>query len=151
VKKKPLVVAALGITAATILLTGCSTAADTTSYNISQAAENFEVDRRIVFFNGITDTYLLEIQGRCNIEDDGGQLEVTCKLGEDEYKKHFLGLSDNVSYFVEQTEPSDVDPFHYRVIFRPETIIPDIDISTSGGSPLPDPDAPVEPIEEPDE
>lgn len=113
-------------------LTGC-TAADTASHNVSQAAENFEVLRRVVFFNGITDTYLLTIEGFCNIEDEGNQLEVTCKTGEDAYEKDFLGLSDNVSYYVEQLESVDVDPFHHRVIFRPETIAPDIDLETSGG------------------
>lgn len=117
---------------AAMALTGC-TAADTASHNLSEAADNFEVNRRIVFFNGITDTYLLEIQGYCSITDEGNQLEVTCKVGDDAYKKHFLGLSDNVSYFAEQLESVNVDEFHYRVIFRPETIAPDIDLSTSGG------------------
>lgn len=106
--------------------------ADVASHNISKAAENFEVPRRIVFFNGITDKYLLTIEGRCSVETSnsalGGSLEVTCKIGPNEYKKHFLGLSDNVSYFVEQTEPVDVDVYHYRVIFRPDTIVPDIEI-----------------------
>ena len=117
---------------ASIALAGC-TAADTASHNLSEAADNFEVNRRIVFFNGITDTYLLEIQGYCSITDESNQLEVTCKVGDDAYKKHFLGLSDNVSYFAEQLESVDVDEFHYRVIFRPETIIPDPDLETSGG------------------
>jgi hypothetical protein len=117
---------------AAMALTGC-TAADTASHNVSQAAENFEVLRRVVFFNGITDTYLLTIEGFCNIEDEGNQLEVTCKVGEDAYEKDFLGLSDNVSYYVEQLEAVDVDEFHHRVIFRPETIAPNIDLSTSGG------------------
>lgn len=144
--KKRIALAA-GILAGAAFLTGCS-AAQTTSSNLSAAADNFEIDRRIVFVNGITDRYLLEIQGRCSITDDGGQLEVTCKLGENEYKKHFLGLSDNVTYFVEQLESADVDTYHYRVIFRPEVIIPDIDVATSGGSPLPDPDSSVPPIED---
>ena len=47
------------------------------------------------------------------------------------YKKHFLGLSDNVSYFVEQMEPIEEDPYHYKVIFKPEEIIPDIEMSTN--------------------
>lgn len=116
---------------AAFILSACSSEADTTSENLSRAAEQFEIERRVVFFNGVTDTYLLTIEGRCSIEDAGDQLEVTCKLGPDEYKKHFLGLSDNVSYFVEQTEAADVDAYHYRVIFRPETIVPDIDLDTS--------------------
>lgn len=118
-------------------LTGCSSEADTTSENISKAAENYEILRRVVFFNGITDTYLLSVEGYCDITDEGNQLEVMCKVakgdGEDAYVKHFLGLSDNVSYFVEQLDPAGVDPFHHRIVFRPETILPDIDLQTSGG------------------
>jgi hypothetical protein len=106
--------------------------ADVASHNLSKAAEQFEIDRRIVFFNGITDKYLLTVEGRCSVETSdsalGGSLEVTCKVGPDQYKKHFLGLSDNVSYFVEQTESANVDVYHYRVIFRPETIVPSVEI-----------------------
>jgi hypothetical protein len=109
-------------------LTACSSDADVASENLSKDAEQFKIERRVVFVNGITDTYLLSIEGRCSIEDDGNQLEVTCKLGPSEYKKHFLGLSDNVSYFVEQLEATDVSVYRYKVIFKPTTIVPDIDV-----------------------
>lgn len=128
---------AVALVVASIALTACSPAAQVGSENLSKAADNFELDRRVVFVNGITDKYLLEIQGRCSITDEGGQLEVVCKVGEapngdDLLKKHFLGLSDNVTYFIEQLEPAAADTYHYRVIFRPETIVPDIDLQTSG-------------------
>jgi hypothetical protein len=116
------VIALVAVAAAT--LTGCSSAADVASANLSTAADNFEIERRIVFFNGITDTNLLEIRGRCSIEDEGNQLEVTCKIGPDEFKKEFLGLSDNVSYFSEQIGVANVNEYNYRVIFRPDTIVP---------------------------
>lgn len=106
---------------------GCSTDAQVASHNLSKAADMFEIERRVVFFNGITDTYLLNIEGRCSIEDEGTQLEVTCKIGEDKFKKHFLGLSDNVSYFVEQVDVADADEYHYRVIFKPKSIVPNVD------------------------
>lgn len=116
-----------------LLVVACSTEADTVSDNLSKSADSFEVQRRVVFFNGITDKYLLTIEGLCSIgnNDKEGRLSVTCKTGDGDYKKHFLGLSDNVSFFVEQTDAVYVDPFHYRVIFRPESIVPDIDIQTS--------------------
>lgn len=127
--KKTLTIAAAGL----IALTGCSDATRA-SQNISTAADNFEINRRIVFFNGITDNYLLTVEGLCSTKvAENGKLDVTCKTGDNEYKKHFLGLSDNVSYFVEQLEPAEVDVFHYRVIFKPEAIVPDIDLKTSGG------------------
>ena len=115
-----------------LLATGCGSQADRASENLSKDAEQFKVNRRIVFFNGITDKYLLTVEGRCSVESSesalGGSLEVTCKVGEDAYKKHFLGLSDNVSYFVEQLDSRDVSVYHYQVIFRPEAIIPDIQL-----------------------
>lgn len=125
-RKKPAIVATA--LATTILLAGCTPAAKTASDNLSTAADNFEINRRIVFFNGITDKYLLTIEGRCSIQPDGGKLDVTCKIGDNQYKKHFLGLSDNVSYFVEQLDPVDVSVYHYRVIFKPENIVPDLSI-----------------------
>lgn len=128
--KKLLVVLGLSILAVTGLV-GCESEADTVSHNLSKSADSFEVNRRVVFLNGITDKYLLTIEGKCAIVDEGGQLEVTCKVGDNTYKKHFLGLSDNVSYFVEQTDAKYEDAFHYKVLFRPESIIPDIDLQTS--------------------
>jgi len=129
---KKLIAGGIAVVALSVALVGCS-AADTASHNLSTAADNFEIDRRIVFVNGITDTYLLSVEGRCSLVDQGNQLEVTCKIGDDAYKKHFLGLSDNVSYFVEQLETADVSAYHYRVLFRPQTIVPEIEIQTSNG------------------
>ena len=123
---------ALG-SALAFILAGCASDAAVVSQNISKDSEQFRVTRRVVFFNGITDKYLLEIEGLCSIQADSedDQLEVTCKVDKDTYKKHFLGLSDNVSYFVEQMEPIEEDPYHYKVIFKPEEIIPDIEMSTN--------------------
>ena len=122
---KKLAVAAAALVA--LPLAGCSSDADVASQNLSKAAEQFEIMRRIVFFNGITDTYMRELEGRCSILDDGNQLEVTCKTSDHTYKKHFLSLSDNVTYFAEQLAGADVGTYHYRVIFKPEVILPDVD------------------------
>jgi hypothetical protein len=123
----------VAVVAVALSLGACS-AADTASRNISYDSDNFKVMRRVVFVNGITDKYLLSIEGLCSITKDKEdlQLEVTCKTGEGEFKKHYLGISDNVTYFVEQMDASSVDTFHYKVAFRPETILPDIDMQTSG-------------------
>jgi hypothetical protein len=104
--------------------------ADVASSNVSKAADQFEVDRRIVFYNGITNEYILVIEGKCSLGnfDDVGELSVTCKTGHDQYKKHFLGLSDNVTYFAEQIGSIGASGYQYRVIFRPAQIIPDIEV-----------------------
>ena len=128
---KNLLILVVGVLMA-IVLAGC-TDASVASKNLSKAADMFELNRRIVFYNGITGEYMLSVEGRCSIKADGmdKQLEVTCKTGPEAYKKHFLGLSDNVTYFSEQLESTNVDVYHYRVIFKPAAIIPDVDLETS--------------------
>lgn len=106
---------------------GCSTDADVASQNLSKAADQFEIDRRIVFLNGITDEYILVVEGRCSILDQVSQLEVVCKTGDGLFVKHFLGLSDNVTYFAEQLEPAEASTSRYRVVFKPSTIIPNVE------------------------
>ena len=110
------------------ILVSCDQAADVASKNISLAADNFKIDRRIVFYNGITGDYMLSIEGFCSLgnDDPARVLTVTCKTGPDAYKKHFLGLSDNVTYFAEQIDAVGVDIYHYKVIFRPLNIVPAI-------------------------
>jgi len=112
-----------------ILITAC-TAADVASSNMSRSADSFEIVRRIVFYNGITNDYILQIEGFCSLgnADPAGELSVICKTGDNQYKKHFLGLSDNVTYFAEQLESANVSAYHYRIIFKPSIIIPDIDV-----------------------
>ncbi len=116
-----------------LLVFGCQTDSQVASYNLSKDAEMFRIDRRIIFYNSILDVYMLSIEGRCAIEADraDNQLEVTCKTGDQSYKKHFLGISDNVTYFVEQLGAAKVNVYRYKVIFKPQTIIPDVELSTS--------------------
>lgn len=126
------------ITAAAItglaVLAGCNDA-DVASHNLSKAADQFEITRRIVFYNGITGDYMLEMTGRCSLgnHDSSRELSVTCKVGPNAYKKNYLGLSDNVTYFAEQIETADVSVYHYRVIFKPQTILPDVDFRGDAG------------------
>lgn len=119
-------------------LTACSSDADIASENISKDADNFKILRRVVFYNGVTGAYILVIEGYCSLGNDDPQykLTVTCKTAvkgqdgakDDEYKKHFLGLSDNVTYFAEQITAVNVSTKHYKVIFKPESVIPDPEV-----------------------
>ncbi len=117
-------IAAIAILGATCA--ACSNDAQVASYNLSQAADNFQINRRIVFYNGITGEYMLEIEGLCSQEPEARKITVTCKVGPAAYKKHFLGLSDNVTYFSEQMEAAEIGVYHYRVTFKPALIIPSI-------------------------
>jgi hypothetical protein len=114
------------------VLTGCTeTDADVAAKNISKAAEQFEVARDIVGINGITGEYLWQIKGFCSVETAAsglqGALEVTCKEGKGKFRKLFFGLSDNTTYVVQQIDPINVSTTRIRVIFKPETLIPNID------------------------
>ncbi|MBS9782213.1 MAG: hypothetical protein KGV43_00210 [Arcobacter sp.] len=111
------------------IFTACNDDASIASKNISTQSDLFQIDRRIIFYNGITDQAILTIQGKCSIKKDNtdNQLEVICKVGENEFKKHYLGISDNVTYFVEQLYSKDVSTYQYKVVFKPQSIIPDID------------------------
>jgi len=113
-----------------VLTTASCSDAQVASSNLSKAADNFEINRRVVFYNGITGEYMLSIEGLCSLgsAQETKAITVTCKTGPNEYKKHFLGLSDNVTYFAEQTDAAQVSPYHYRVVFKPAAIIPDIDV-----------------------
>lgn len=126
-KNRKMVVITLIVLIIAAMFTGCSSReADTVSYNLSKEADEFRITRRVVFYNSITDTYILEMVGNISINIDGAdnQLEVTAKIGPNQYQKHFLGLSDNVTYTVEQIGTADVNPYKYKLIFKPESIVP---------------------------
>jgi len=130
------IVAATSVTALGLTLSACTDEATTVDENMTTAADNFEVNREIFVLNGITDEVLYTVEGRCSITDEGNQLEVLCKIAEgnepSSYVKHMFGLSDNVTYMVIQLDELNADPWHHRIVIRPETIVPEIDFNTSG-------------------
>ena len=111
----------------TLTISSC-TDADVASNNLRQAADQFEIYRRVVFYNGITDKYILQVDGYCSISSNGNQLRVLVKMEDGSFLKHNLGLSDNVTFFSEQIDPKKVSTGKYRVIFKPSVIVPNIDL-----------------------
>ncbi len=108
-------------------LAACSNDASVASHNLSQAADNFEINRRVVFYNGISGDYILTIEGLCSLDAaDPRKVSITCKVGQGVFKKHYLGVSDNVTYFIEQLEPQPASTYRYRVVFKPSVIVPDV-------------------------
>ena len=125
-KKAILVIMAAVLVA---VFTGCSDAAVVVRSNLERAEQNFEVYRRVVFYNGITGEYILTIEGNLAIiVDFDGDLVVTVKTENGNYLKHYLGLSDNVTYFSEALEARSVSSRQYKVIFKPLEIIPTIEV-----------------------
>ncbi|WP_242610562.1 beta-sandwich lipoprotein [Burkholderia vietnamiensis] len=111
-------------------LTGCTNDADVASQNLSTAADNFQINRRIVFYNGFTGEYMLTIEGLCSKDNSSTdtKLAIICKTGPNSYKKHFLGLSNNVTYFIEQLDAAPASTYHYKVVFKPSVIVPDVSV-----------------------
>lgn len=119
-------------------LSACNMDATVVSQNLSKAADQFEINRRVVFYNGITDKYMLLIEGRCSLDFGHLRDTVTCKTGPTAYKKHYMGKADNLAVFAEQLKDIEVSAYHYRVVFKPQSIIPDMDARVSGGELLRD-------------
>ena len=120
----------------TLILVGCGSAASRASHNISKESDEFRVVRRVVFYNSLTDTYIMEMTGNMSVDlTRDNVLAVTAKIGPEEYQKHYLGLSDNVTYTVEQLGTSNVSEYKYELIFKPESIIP-IEIESKSGEEL---------------
>jgi len=112
-----------------LTVTGCASDADVARANLETEEQNFQIDRRVVFYNGITGEYILSIEGKLAIiVDSDGDLVVTVKTDSGKYLKHYLGLSDNVTYFSEALEPSAVSVSSYKVIFKPSVILPTIEL-----------------------
>ena len=117
--------------AAAVAITGlaaCSDA-DVASRNLSQAADNFEVPRRVVLYNGITDAYIQEVKGFCSRgnADTGNEVTITCKTPTG-FVKHMWILGDNQLVFVEQLQDVKVGTDFYTVNFKPSVIIPDFKV-----------------------
>lgn len=123
-KKKLLIMASI---VGGILLTGCDQRqADEVSYNLSLKADNFEDIRQITVINCIQGDVLFQMTGKMSIEVDSSdnQLEIVVEVEDGEYKKHFIGLSDNVTYVVEDITGANVDKYSYTLNFNPNMWIP---------------------------
>lgn len=110
-----------------LALVGCTNDADVVNENLDKEADSFQVNRRVVFYNAILDKYIMVVEGFCSVDPgDGQRMTVTCKVGK-EYKRNALGKSDNVLWWYEQLGTSGVSPNHYKVIFKPSVIVPDVE------------------------
>ena len=121
-KEKLFIAAVIGVT----VLAGCDTEANRVSYNLSQEADNFNDIRQITVINCLQGDVLFQMTGKMSITADAAdnQLEVIVEDEKGEYKKHFIGLSDNVTYVVEDVTAGDVEKYKYTLNFNPEMWLP---------------------------
>lgn len=122
----------LSLTAAAglLLLTGCVNDADIASQNLSTDADNFKIQRKVTFINTITDEVLYTVEGNFAIVADtsDNQLEITAKTGNDEFQKHFLGLSPTTVYIVEQLEWQEANKHNFKITINPSSLIPEVEV-----------------------
>jgi len=132
--KKSYLILLVLVVAFSSMLFACQAEADVASQNLSTQADQFQVFRRVIFYNSITNDIIFVAEGYCSLGnyDKEGELSVTCKVGNGLYVKHFLGLSDNVTYYVIQLDPAYASVHHYKVIFNPGIAIPDVDLDIGG-------------------
>ena len=127
VRKSRIILALLSVLMVTTVFTGCETEAQRVSYNLSQQADNFNIVRQLTVINCIEGDVLFQMTGKMSITADtaDNQLEI---IVEDNgtYVKHFVGLSDNVTYVVEDLNlgANEVNKYKYTLNFNPKMWIP---------------------------
>lgn len=124
-EKKParIIVVLIAVMCAAVLFCGCEERqADIVSYNLSLEADNFNNIRQITVINCLQGDILFQMTGKMSIEADmaDNQLEVIVETENGTYKKHFIGLSDNVTYVVEDITNGNVDKYNYTINFNPK-------------------------------
>lgn len=121
----------IAIILALICIVGCfagCTAAENVNHNLSQAADNFQVVRKITVYNARTDMIVMEMEGVMSLSNNStSELVVTCQTGPQEYKKNYVYLNEYVIYVVEDITGTVTNPYHYKVHFY--GAVPDIDIN----------------------
>ena len=124
---KKIVAVLLAIVVMVTCLVGCTTA-DNVNHNLSQAADNFQVTRKITVYNARTDLIIMEMEGAMSLSNNTtNELVVTCMTGPNQYKKNYIYLNDYVIYVVEDITGTVTDPYHYKIHFY--TALPDIDLN----------------------
>jgi hypothetical protein len=111
-----------------LLLSGCRQS-DKVSYNLSQEADSFNIVRQLTVINCIQGDVLFQMTGKLSIETRSDELQITIEDEEGNYQKHFVGLSDNVTYVVEQLRTKDVSQYKYTLNYNPKMWIP-VDVET---------------------
>lgn len=121
------------VLAMVLCLTACQRQADKVSRNLSLEADNFNNVRQVTVINCLQGDVLFQMTGKMSIKADvtDSQLEIVVEDNDGGYKKHFIGLSDNVTYVVEDITSKDVSQYKYTLNFNPKMWLP-ITIETVG-------------------
>jgi hypothetical protein len=129
ISMKKIIVFALVLIITASCLCGCIARESTiVNHNLSEAADNFQVARKITVYNARTDLIIMEMEGYMSLSNNSTkELVVTCRTGADQYKKNYVYLNEYVIYVVEDITSTVTDPYHYKIHFY--TALPDFDIN----------------------
>lgn len=109
---------------ALIGLSACSQA-DKVSQNVSNDADNFKVERRVVIINTRTDKIEFVAKGLISVNtEDSKKLVILAKVGKSQYKKDIINLTNNNMYTVEDLSGANVNSYKYEVTWLPESVVP---------------------------
>lgn len=110
-----------------ICCTSCETESEKVRYNLSQEADNFNIVRQVTVIDCITGDVLFQMSGRMSVIADtsDNQLEIIVE-SDGKYQKHIIGLSDNVTYVVEDLNlgDNDVSQYKYTINYNPKMWLP---------------------------
>lgn len=110
------------------MLAGCETEASRVEYNLTQEADNFNIVRQLTVINCLQGDVLFQMTGKMSITADvsDNQLEIIVENEDGNYTKHFVGLSDNVTYTIEDLNlgKNDVEKYKYTLNFNPNMWLP---------------------------
>ena len=109
-------------------LVGFQDDAQVATKNLSKAADNFEVMRRVVFYNTWKGEVVKEFVGKCSVKDETTKFSIICKVGPSSFRRDIIGRNESMTYLVDQLEPVKASVYYYRRTFKPQSVLPDIDI-----------------------
>ncbi len=121
----------LGLTLALLVIlftyTGC-TQASRVSANLSQEADNFNVTRQITVINTRARVpelaVLYQITGNFSVLKSSGDLDIVGENPDGTYYKHFIRLTDDVTYTVVDLSSTSVSKHQFEINFNPKMILP---------------------------
>lgn len=111
------------------LFVGCARQSDRVSYNLSLEADSFNVTRRLTVVNTRAEdgdaAILFQMTGNFSIEKEAdGDLAVIGENPGGVYYKHFVCLSRDITYIVEQLGGTGVNKHRFEINFNPKMIVP---------------------------
>lgn len=111
---------------ALLLCVGCYNEANRVRTNLAKEADAFNCVRRVTVVDCITSEVLFQCEGKISITADTAdhQLEILIEEEGGTYKKAIIGLSDNVTYLVEDIYSSYVNPYQYTIMWNPKMVLP---------------------------